>query len=361
MANPYTGGNDVNPFADDARRAPAAQPAPAASQPQFYNPPSSAAAQSPAYHPPANEFHQQPTYGSAAPQQQYQPPQQYAQQPPPPHQQQYGGQQDPNLYAQQPPPQQQYQGPVEQGPPPPPARDLQTMKFWTIEFYQQFFDVDTVDVLRRMGNVMLPFTPPDFLLHRDWHHAFGGALSGRLAALSSTVSHKEGVQERMPDLYGPIWLSTTLWILIGIIGNAMSKLAHTKSKSTDSWSYDFTVATVAAGTVYAYVGLMSLMIWGIMKWKAVPASLPDVLCLYGYSMFIIILAAILCSFPNTGVQWFVCIAAGLWSGTYLLANFWQLWKRTLNQMWFTGVVLLVIFFHFLLTCSLKFYFFNYKS
>eukprot|EP00672_Neobodo_designis_P015887 CAMPEP_0174835324 /NCGR_PEP_ID=MMETSP1114-20130205/5350_1 /TAXON_ID=312471 /ORGANISM="Neobodo designis, Strain CCAP 1951/1" /LENGTH=362 /DNA_ID=CAMNT_0016069271 /DNA_START=44 /DNA_END=1132 /DNA_ORIENTATION=+ len=361
MANPYTSGQDMNPFAEDLQRgepkrspttsntggahaaggsattSPVARPD---TPPKFYNPSSSAEAQGPQYNPdaPAANFtsHDDSRSHTSVPVQQN-PGQQPPQQPATPGQ-----------------PGQPQQGQQHQA-----ARDLVTAKFWTLEFYQQFFDVSTRDVLRRMGNVLIPFSPPDFLQNREWHSAPGGTIGQKLSDVAQRVSHNEA-GEKNADLYGPFWLCTTLWITIGIVGNFVSKMAHTRSGSKDDWHYDFKEATVACVTIYAYTVLVSALVWGLMKWKAVPAAFQDVLCVYGYSMFLPFIAAILCGVPNTMFQLAVCLVCGVWSTFYLLANFWRLWRTTLAGAWFTGIVALVVFFQVGLTLSLKFYFFNYN-
>lgn len=333
MANPYTSGHGVDPFVEEVTRprpvAPTASQPPPAQNPQFYDPPapsSTAAAQSQAYSPP-------PVNSSSA--------------------------------AAIPPA-------VAAAPPSatpgaaiaPEARDLQTSKFWTLEFYQQFFDVDTQDVALRMGNTLLPFLPPDFLANRNWHH---GNLPGgdRFKLMGAAFT---ATTERQPDIYGPFWICTTLWVTLAIVGNIMSRLAYNKrvrelptgTPALGPWSYDFTVASVACFTVYAFCGLMPLCVWGLMLWKAVPAGLIDVLCLYGYSMFTFLLAAILCAFPSDGFQWAACIICGLWSLLYLFANFWKLWRQTLEKAWFVGVVAFVAFAHVGLFLAFKLYFLRYN-
>jgi hypothetical protein len=250
--------------------------------------------------------------------------------------------------------------------------ELTTMRFWTTRFYQQFFDVDTNDVLMRMGNVLLPFVPPDFLRNRRWHME-GFSAPGALGTVASAFTTS---QERRADLYGPFWLCTTLWIVLAVVSNMMSKLAYNKQvdarnqliaqlpsgvtlEPLSAWKYDFTNASVGALVIYLFVLLLSLLIWGLMKWKSVPVGLTDTLCLYGYSMFVYILCAILCSVPIKSFQWTVCILAFVWSAAYLLLNFWQLWKTTLNTFWFVGVVVLVLGCQIGLTLAFKLYFFNY--
>jgi hypothetical protein len=261
---------------------------------------------------------------------------------------------------------------------PPPARDLKTSKFWELAFYRQFFDVDTVDVLRRMGNTLVPISPPDFLLFRRWH---ANQRNGIPVESNPTpaVADPNSPAERFPDLYGPFWICTTLWMTLAIVGNMMSRISYARTVANTvpsppvttttglvltsapiaAWSYDFTVASVACVVIYTYCAGMSLLLWGIMKWKNVPVTLVDTVALYGYSMFIFLLVAILCAVPFTLLQWIACLVGGVWSTSYLLLNLWHIWKLKLHGVWFTGVVLLVSLMHMGIMMSFKFYFTNY--
>lgn len=254
-----------------------------------------------------------------------------------------------------------------------------TTKFWTIQFYQQFFDVDTNQVLLRLTNTLIPIQPPDFLMKLNWHYnnAGEGAAVPRedegnqpLPTPSTAIFKVDGVPlNANPDLYGPVWLGTTLWMAIGIVGNLLSKIAHGKAEDTmkatnptgtmDAWNYDFTVASIAAATVYAYIGLMSLAVWGIMKWKNLPVTLVHSLALFGYSMFPFLLACIICAIPVTAIQWLACVIALVMSLAYLLLNCWSVWKSSLESSWFLGILVFVSAMHFGLACALKLYFFNY--
>ena len=349
MANPYTNGEDLDPFAEKIERRPAPQPQPQRMpdpQPQWAAPPQTSAPQQPQFYnpPPQNVPPSQPQ-PQWAPQQRTYPQQDYTQQNP---QQQ---QAQPTL-----PPEQM----------PMASPETQTSKFWTMAFYQQFFDVETKDVLRRMGNTLLPIAPPDFLFSRRWHYNNFTAAS----AVSQPTANGQVPLDKSPDLYGPFWICTTLWMALAVVGNMMSKISHSHAMANrtpsggtlapeTTWSYDFTTASVACVTIYCYCGGMSLLLWGLMKWKCVPASLIDTLCIYGYSMFIFFLAAILCVVPVPFTQWVVCVLCGLWSSAYLLLNFWQLWKICLEPWWFIAVVIIVTAAHILVTLSFKFYFLAY--
>lgn len=358
--------------------APAAAPGAAQPQMQFFNPTQEQLFNQPAFVP-------QPAYTGAIPPQQTNPQQtnpQYHQQ------QQQSHFTSPAAVAAVPP-----------ADAPPPARDLANSKFWTLEFYQQFFDVDTKDVLGRMANTLLPLAPPDFLAARRWHAnadvpgATAGAApsNGTLEAGGGAFSYGSSVGggatndgsndallvEKRPDLYGPFWVSTTLWMALAIVGNMLSRISYSHAQRTAQanptppplpgvttapvaeWSYDFTTASIACVVIYSYCAAMSFLVWAAMKWKEVPVTLLDIVCLYGYSMFLFFLAAILCVIPITWLQWIIVVVAGLWSLAYLLANLWHVWKLTLDRIWFLGAVIVVSIAHMLLTMSFKFYFFHY--
>lgn len=240
-----------------------------------------------------------------------------------------------------------------------PAAPPSTSKFWKIEFYQQFFDVNTRQVLLRLSNTLVPLNPPDFLMDRNWH--FNESINNGEGAEDATLEEAGVVLSRKPDLYGPFWVCTTLWITLAVVSNIMSKIAYTRNNNNaEPWKYDFSVASVAYVTVYLYCFLFGAVVWGIMQWKNLPATITDVVCLYGYSMFIFELVAILCMIPASAAQWVFVMVGGAWSTAYLLINMWHMWKTTLERTWFIGLVAFVSIFHMGLTLSFKLYFFKYK-
>lgn len=242
------------------------------------------------------------------------------------------------------------------------SQTTETSKFWTLPFYQQFFDINTRQLLLRLSNTLIPINPPDFLMDRNWHlnESVGADGAGGIAE-DTTLEEAGVVLSRKPDLYGPFWICTTLWMTLAVVSNIMSRIAYTKNNTTaQPWRYDFSVASVAYAVIYLYCFVFGAVVWGIMQWKNLPATLTDTVCLYGYSMFIFELVAILCMIPSSTAQWAFVMFGGAWSTTYLLINMWHMWKTTLERNWFIGLVVFVAAFHMGLTLSFKFYFFNYK-
>ena len=84
-----------------------------------------------------------------------------------------------------------------------------TPPLWTIEYYRQFFDVDTEQVLSRIKWSMLPF-----------RHTFLVRSKAR------------------GDLYGPVWVSTTLVFAIAMAWNIASWNGMELNKRA-TWHYDF--------------------------------------------------------------------------------------------------------------------------
>jgi hypothetical protein len=152
--------------------------------------------------------------------------------------------------------------------------------FWTFDFYQQFFNVDTNDVLLRIVKTIVPWKP-DFI---------------------SSIKVN-------PDLWGPFWISTALLIVLSISSNlgdffnwyrAFKELAQqlpppngsgsspwVPEKTLVQWTNDFSTITIAAFVIYSYVFLLPIVLWVFMKWKNIAVSLIQVISLYGYGIFMV--------------------------------------------------------------------------
>ncbi|XP_073076474.1 protein YIPF2 isoform X1 [Manis javanica] len=76
--------------------------------------------------------------------------------------------------------------------------------FWTFDYYQSFFDVDTSQVLDRIKGSLLPRPGHNFVRHH---------LRNR------------------PDLYGPFWICATLAFILAITGNLTVVLAQRRDPS----------------------------------------------------------------------------------------------------------------------------------
>jgi protein YIPF1/2 len=139
---------------------------------------------------------------------------------------------------------------------------------WSIQFYQQFFDVDTDQILHRCRSALYP--RQNFL----------------------------DVMEGNPDLYGPFWIATTVVVILFLTGTISSYLAST---GKGHFAYDFKLLSGAAGLVYGYTLVVPGGLWGVLKWfGSESANLMECWALYGYANLIWIPVALVSWSPLTG-------------------------------------------------------------
>ncbi|XP_065157961.1 protein YIPF1 [Atheta coriaria] len=170
--------------------------------------------------------------------------------------------------------------------------------FWSIEYFQQFFDVDTQDVQSRI---------------------LGSIIPARNALLQQEIHLK-------PDLYGPFWIAVTLVFTIAISGNIVNYLQY--HNDNYHWRYDFHLVSYAASIIFLYITLVPVCLWGLLKWslndneleefkETLPGAL-ELICIYGYSLFVYIPAGILWTIQIGWLQWLLVLVAASVSGSVLL-------------------------------------------
>lgn len=155
---------------------------------------------------------------------------------------------------------------------------IKNYSFWSIEYYQQFFNVDTFMVMDRIASAIIPKRAP-----------------------STYLKSQIGAN---PDLYGPIWIVITLIFSIAISGNIANYLQN--ANSNYHWHYNFHLVSYAATAIIIYACLVPLALWAAFKWSLKPVNadletdttsytpgLLALLCIYGYSLAIYIPVSIL--------------------------------------------------------------------
>lgn len=181
---------------------------------------------------------------------------------------------------------------------------------WSIGFYQQFFDVDTAQILHRCRSTIYPRA--NFL----------------------------DVMEGNPDLYGPFWIATTVVMILFMSGTISQYLAE---RGQDPYAYDFKMLSGAAGLIYGYTLVIPLALWAILRWYgSESANLMECWALYGYANLIWIPVALVSWSPvgskfmrqsqesrvadiRVTVLNFIFVAVGLaFSATFLLRNLYVL-------------------------------------
>ncbi|KAN0104524.1 Yip1 domain containing protein [Hyaloscypha variabilis] len=210
-------------------------------------------------------------------------------------------------------------------PPPATAGSGSSKRFlWTLSFYAQFFDVDTSSVLARCWAALYPRA--NFL----------------------------DVLEGNPDLYGPIWIATTVVFILFLGGTISKYLAET---GQGHFVYDFSLLSGAAGLIYGYTLVIPVILFLALKYfGSESANLLECWALYGYSNLIWIPVALISWSPISILNYvFVGVGFGL-SVAFLLRNLYPVLSATDRQ---TSKILLilVVLLHAFLAIFIKVLFF----
>jgi len=200
-------------------------------------------------------------------------------------------------------------------------------RIWNIEYYQFLFNVDTTQVLHRLFKSVIPFPPRFFEIARA-----------------------------NPDLYGPFWIATTLVFIMAATGNVATYFNAIKHGQPEVWFFDADKLSIAAGTIYGYLTLIPLALWGINRYFKIGLTLMEILCIYGYSFFIFLPVSFLSIVPFDWVRWLLIGIAAAISTTFIVANFFKAFHGNMAKGFIILIVQAVLQVGFALTA--KFVFFN---
>ncbi|TID26677.1 Yip1 domain family [Venturia nashicola] len=199
---------------------------------------------------------------------------------------------------------------------------------WSIQFYAQYFDVDTNEVIKRCWAALYPRA--NFL----------------------------DVLEGNPDLYGPFWIATTVVFILFMTGTISWKLDH---RGQEHYSYDFGLLSGAAGLIYGYTGIIPIGLWATLKWfGSESANLMECWALYGYANLIWIPVALI-SWSPISILNYVFVGIGFFvSASFLFRNLYPVLSATDVR---TSKILLIVVvaLHAGLAIAIKILFFAHKS
>lgn len=210
--------------------------------------------------------------------------------------------------------------------------------FWTFEYYQSFFNVDTMQVLDRVKGSVMPLPGRNFIKHH----------------LRSN-----------PDLYGPFWICVTLVFTVAISGN-LSTFIKEMGNPQYHYTPQFHRVSVAAVVIFLYAWLVPVGLWGFLTWRQGVErqvggySFLETVCAYGYSLFIYIPTSILWIIPYEWLRWTLIAVAMVISGSVLVLTFWPAVREDTKPMAVATVATIVVL-HTLLAIGCKMYFFQTAS
>jgi protein YIPF1/2 len=161
----------------------------------------------------------------------------------------------------------------------------------SMRYYQPLFDVDTKDISSRISQSLF--------------------YCQRAENFMSVVSAK-------PDLYGPFWITTTLVFTIAVCSHMSSWLSSWMYGS--NWQYDLQSMVNAATVVYGYAGLVPTVAYLYLRQIDVDVRFTSMLCLYGYSLSVFIIASLLCLIPSNTIIWLSLLTSAGISSVFVMRN-----------------------------------------
>ncbi|KZF23441.1 Yip1-domain-containing protein [Xylona heveae TC161] len=199
---------------------------------------------------------------------------------------------------------------------------------WSIQFYAQFFDVDTNEVLKRCYAALIPRA--NFL----------------------------DVLEGNPDLYGPFWIATTVVMILFLTGTISQYLSRNHE---GHFEYDFRLLSGAAGLIYGYTGVIPVALWGLLRWfGSESANVLECWALYGYANLIWIPVALISWSPVTALNWAFVGVGFAASAVFLFRNLYPVLSAT-DVKTSKILLILVIALHAGLALAIKILFFAHGS
>ncbi|KAL8572527.1 hypothetical protein ACOMHN_019566 [Nucella lapillus] len=212
-------------------------------------------------------------------------------------------------------------------------KEKKNASFWTFEYYQQFFDVETMQVGGRILGSMIPRPGRNYL---------------------------ETHIRPNPDLYGPFWICTTLVFTTAIAGNLANYLQA--AGTNYHWAYDFHKVTFAATAIFSYWWVVPFILFGLLWLRGNPEryTFLELICLYGYSLAIYIPISLLWVIPVSWLQWLLVVLGAVLSGSALLLAVWPAVRGDKKQV-AMGAMVMIFLLHGALAMGFMLYFFHVPS
>lgn len=190
-------------------------------------------------------------------------------------------------------------------------------RFWQPRFYAAYFDINVSDFVARLIRAIIPYKP-----------LLGWAVAEEEADGGTS----------MPDLYGPVWVTTTLVLALSMgakMAEFLSNVFHqreTNSLQPTLSTLEFSRLWRAASVLYFYVFLFPLVL-ALFQCLFAKRTLAEnsvrahpivgSIMVYGYSMAPVVLAAFIATIPMELVQ-IVAMSVAFAIGAFvIMLNLWR--------------------------------------
>ncbi|KAF8108334.1 hypothetical protein N665_0111s0045 [Sinapis alba] len=163
--------------------------------------------------------------------------------------------------------------------------------FFNVYSYTQYFNVDTDVVLNRLMSSLYP-TTGDFFNKIDAN----------------------------PDLYGLVWICTTLVFVLSSLGNCATYLVKKRTDSVAPWVFDVNYINLAASLIYGYAIIVPVAFYFSLRYMGSKADLLRFWCLWGYSLFLFVPTTLPLLIPVEFLRWVIILLAGGASSCFVALN-----------------------------------------
>ncbi|KAJ1818518.1 hypothetical protein GGH91_004084 [Coemansia sp. RSA 2671] len=198
---------------------------------------------------------------------------------------------------------------------------------WHTEYWSQYFNVDSSDVVQRS---FLAVVPKDSFLD---------------------------VYNANPDLWGTFWIPTSVIFAMFVTASLSQSIAV--ALSGQKREYDFTMLSFAVFTIYTYVLAIGTFVYLATKYFGSQPGLMECFSVYGYAMAVWIPISVLCVLPFDWFRWVMVAVGFASSGFFIMRSVNQIVSRS-NGKLHKGIIPLLLVAHALLVVVFKFRFFSYS-
>ncbi|KAJ1898234.1 hypothetical protein IW146_004112 [Coemansia sp. RSA 922] len=198
---------------------------------------------------------------------------------------------------------------------------------WRTEYWAQYFNVDSSDVVQRS---FLAVVPKDSFLD---------------------------VYNTNPDLWGTFWIPTSVIFAMFVTASLSQSIAV--ALAGQKREYDFSMLSFAVFTIYSYVLAIGTFVYLATKYFGSQPGLMECFSVYGYAMAVWIPISVLCVLPFDWFRWVMVAVGFASSGFFIMRSVNQIVSRS-NGKLHKGIIPLLLVAHALLVVVFKFRFFSYS-
>jgi hypothetical protein len=203
--------------------------------------------------------------------------------------------------------------------------------FWTVEYYQPYFDIDTQTVLKRCYTTLIPTEARTYI----------------------------STHLNPPDLYGPFWTLTTLIFALYLSSSLGASIAKYLSTEDVPYDYDFQLLSIAVTIVYSYGLALPVALWLALRYLGVGEwSVVEAISVWGYAQFVWIPVSVLCVIPVPILRLVLVGLAFGFSGWFLASNIYPILASAEAKA--TRLLIIILgAIHLAIAITFKVLFFNY--